>query len=156
MDERDYEKLLAQVMRLERGWLDLYCAPAGSLIVAADHHAEQTSTDRKRMTLLESHLRRVALQLEDILPGVGQLDGVRQRVLIHMAFNMGVERLRAQPRFMSAVQFRFWEAAAHEMMISDWGKHDKRRADVLGDMMRTGRDDFGSVSGRRSSQGPRH
>ena len=29
MDDRDYEKLLAQVMRIERGWLDLYCDPAG-------------------------------------------------------------------------------------------------------------------------------
>ena len=141
MDDRDYEKLLAQVMRLERGWLDLYCAPAGSLIVAADHPAEQASTDRKRMTLLESHLRRVASDLEDILPDVGRLDTVRQRVLIHMAFNMGVEQLRA--RFISAVQSGFWEAAAQEMMTSDWGKHDKRRASVLAEMMRTGRDEPG-------------
>ena len=140
MDDRDYEKLLAQVMRLEGGWLDLYCDPAGNLIVAADHQGEQASTDRKRMTLLESHLRRVASDLEDILPD-GRLDAVRQRVLIHMAFNVGVERLRA--RFISAVQSRSWEAAAHEMMISDWGKHDERRADVLGDMMRTGRDEPG-------------
>ena len=93
------------------------------------------------MMLLESRLRRVASDLEDILPDVGRLDAVRQRVLIHMAFNMGVERLRA--RFISAVQSGFWEAAAHEMMISDWGKHDKRRASVLAEMMRTGRDEPG-------------
>jgi lysozyme len=142
MDDRDYEKLLAQVVRLERRWLDLYCDPASNLIVAADPPGEQASTDRKRMTLLESRLRRVASDLEAILPDVGRLDTVRQRVLIHMAFNMGVERLRAQPRFISAVQSRSWEAAAQEMMISDWGKHDKRRAAVLGDMMRTGRDDL--------------
>ena len=141
MDDRDYEKLLAQVVRLERGWLDLYCDPAGNLIVAADPPGEQVSTDRKRMTLLESHLRRVASDLEDILPDVGRLDAVRQRVLIHMAFNIGVEQLRA--RFISAVQSGFWEAAAHEMMISDWGKHDKRRASVLAEMMRTGRDEPG-------------
>jgi hypothetical protein len=36
MDDRDYEKLLAQVMRLEGGWLAPYCDPAGNLIVAAD------------------------------------------------------------------------------------------------------------------------
>ena len=140
MDDRDYEKLLAQVMRLERGWLDVYCDPKGNLIVAADPPGEQASTDRKRMTLLESRLRRVASDLEDILPDVGRLDAVRQRVLIHMAFNMGVEQLRA--RFISAVQSRSWEAAAHEMMISDWGKHDERRASVLAQMMRTGRDDL--------------
>jgi hypothetical protein len=71
MDDRDYEKLLAQVVRLERRWLDLYCDPASNLIVAADPPGEQVSTDRKRMTLLESRLRRVASDLEVILPDVG-------------------------------------------------------------------------------------
>ena len=33
MDDRDYEKLLAQVVRLERRWLDLYCDPASVLTV---------------------------------------------------------------------------------------------------------------------------
>ena len=33
MDDRDYEKLLAQVMRLEGGWLAPYCDPVGNLIV---------------------------------------------------------------------------------------------------------------------------
>lgn len=141
MNDRDYEKLLAQVMRSEGGWLDLYCDPAGNLIVAADHQGEPASTDRERMTLLESHLRRVASDLEGILPVVGRLDAVRQRVLIHMAFNMGVERLRARLRFISAVQFCFWEAAALEMMFSDWAKQEQRRADVLAEMMRTGRDE---------------
>ena len=60
MDDRDYEKLLAQVMRLEGGWLAPYRDPAGNLIVAADPLGEQASIDRKRMTLRESHLRRVA------------------------------------------------------------------------------------------------
>ena len=76
MDDRDYEKLLAQVMRLEGGWLAPYCDPAGNLIVAADPSGEQASIDRKRMTLRESHLRRVALDLEDIIPVVGRLDAV--------------------------------------------------------------------------------
>ena len=54
MDDRDYEKLLAQVMRLEGGWLAPYCDPAGNLIVAADPPGEQASIDRKKMTLRES------------------------------------------------------------------------------------------------------
>ena len=143
MNDRDYEKLLAQVIRLEGlGWLT-YCDVAGNLIVAPDHHGQEASVGLERLTLLESHLRRVALDLEYMLPVVGRLDAVRQRVLVHMAFNMGVERLRARLRFISAVQFRFWEAAAEEMMISDWGKHDERRADGLAEMMRTGRDEPG-------------
>ena len=140
MDDLDCEKLLAQLMRLEGRWLAPYYDEAGNLIVVADDRREQASTDQKSMTVLESDVRRVALHLEDILPVVGRLDAVRQRVLIHMAFNMGVEQLRA--RFISAVQSGFWEAAAQEMIISDWGKHDERRASVLAEMMRTGRDDL--------------
>ena len=141
MDDLDCEKLLAQLIRLEGRWLAPYYDGAGDLIVGALHRGEEASTDRAHMTVLESDVRRVAADLEDRIPVVGRLDAVRQRVLIHMAFNMGVERLRA--RFISAVQSGLWEAAAREMMISDWGKHDKRRASVLAEMMRTGRDELG-------------
>ena len=153
MDDRDYEKLLAQVVRLERRWLDLYCDPARNLIVAADPPGEQVSTDRKRMTLLESRLRRVASDLEDILPDVGRLDAVRQRVLIHMAFNMGVERLRA--RFISAVQSG--SLGSRSAGDDDFGLGKTRQAAS----QRVGRDDADgsgrarSVSERRSGQGPR-
>ena len=92
MDDRDYEKLLAQVVRLERGWLDVYCDPAGNLILVADPPGEQASTDRKRMTLLESHLRRVALDLEDIIPVVGRLDAVGS-----MYFPAGASLTRLTP-----------------------------------------------------------
>jgi len=56
---------------------------------------------------------------------------------------MGAEQLLTLPRFISAVQFRNWQAAAEEMLFSDWAKHEQRRANVLVHMMRTGRDDLG-------------
>jgi lysozyme len=155
MDDLDFKKLLAQLVRLEGRWLAPYYDGAGNLIVVTDHRGEQALTDPESMTVLESDVRRVALHLEDILPVVGRLDGVRQRVLFHMAFNMGVEQLLTLPRFISAVQFRNWEAAAEEMLISAWAKHEQRRANVLAQLMRTGRDDLGSVSERRSGNKPR-
>lgn len=154
MDDLDFKKLLAQLVRLEGRWLAPYYDGAGNLIVVTDHRGEAL-TDPESMTVLESDVRRVALHLEDILPVVGRLDGVRQRVLFHMAFNMGVEQLLTLPRFISAVQFRNWEAAAEEMLISAWAKHEQRRANVLAQLMRTGRDDLGSVSERRSGNKPR-
>ena len=155
MDDLDCEKLLAQLMRLEGRWLAPYYDGAGNLIVVANDRGEQASTDRKSMTVLESDVRRVALHLEDIFPVVRRLDAVRQRVLIHMAFNMGAEQLLTLPRFISAVQFRNWEAAAEEMLFSNWAKHEQRRANVLAQMMRTGGDDLGSLSERRSAYKPR-
>ena len=47
MNDRDYEKLLAQVMRLERGWLHFYCNPGGNLIVAADPPGKQAQQTGK-------------------------------------------------------------------------------------------------------------
>ena len=91
MDDLDCEKLLAQLIRLEGRWLAPYYDGAGNLIVVAHDRGEEASTDRKRMTVLESDVRRVASDLEDRIPVVGRLDAVRQRVLIHMAFNMGVD-----------------------------------------------------------------
>jgi hypothetical protein len=41
---RDYEKLLAQVMRPQGGWLAPYCDPAGNLIIAADHQGARINT----------------------------------------------------------------------------------------------------------------
>jgi lysozyme len=152
MDERDYQKLLAQLMRLEGRWLAHYCDAEGNLIVAADHDGEQASIDRQTMTVLEADVRRVTRELEDILPVVGRLDSVRQRVLIHMAFNMGVTWLLTRLRFISAVQFRFWEAAAEEMMISDWAKQEEGRATVLIQMMRTGREEPESASERMTAK----
>ena len=61
---------------------------------------QEASVGLERMTVLEADLRRVALDLEYMLPVVGRLDAVRQRVLIHVAFNMGVERLLARLRFL--------------------------------------------------------
>ena len=155
MDDLDFEKLLAQLIRLEGRWLAPYYDEAGNLIVVADHREEKALTDPESMTVLESDVRRVALHLEDRLPVVGRLDAVRQRVLFHMAFNMGVEQLLTLPRFISAVRFRNWEAAAEEMLTSDWANHERRRANVLAQLMRTGRDDLGSVTERRSANKPR-
>ena len=107
---------------LEGRWLAPYYDGAGNLIVVADDRGEEASTDRERVTVLESDVRRVASHLEDRLPVVGRLDAVRQRVLIHMAFNMGVTQLLTLTRFISAVQFRNWEAAAKEMLILGLGE----------------------------------
>ena len=75
--------------------------------------------------------------------------------VVVVGLNMGVKQVLTVPRFISAVQFRNWEAAAEEMLFSDWAKHEQQRANVLAQMMRTGRDDVGSVSDRRSGYKPR-
>jgi lysozyme len=96
----------------------------------------------RRTLVLEIDVRREAKELDERWPGLRKLDVVRQRVMIHMAFNLGVSRLLCMGRFVSAVDFHFWETAAEEMLFSPWAKGDKQRALVLAEMMRRGRDEI--------------
>jgi hypothetical protein len=57
------------------------------------------------MTVLEADVRAVARELEELWPAIGRLDDVRYRVLVHMAFNMGVRGVLATNRFVRAVEW---------------------------------------------------
>jgi hypothetical protein len=84
--------------------------------------------------------RRLARQLKELWPAVGMLDTVRQRVVLDMWRNVGVKGLLTMRRFIAAVEFRFWETAAEEILTSQWAEENQRRARVLAEMMRTGLD----------------
>jgi hypothetical protein len=76
---------------------------------------------------------------------------VRQQVLIHLAFNMGVRGMLAMMRLVSAIESHFWRTAADEMLISQWAKQEPRRASVLAAMIRTGGDEVLRVIQPRSA-----
>jgi lysozyme len=141
MDEVDYRMMLDQLLRIEGAGLSTYRDAAGNLIVAPDHYVERMGVRGTGMAILEVDVRAVARELHQLWPTAGKLDEVRQRALIHMAFNLGARGLLTMTRLVSAVESRLWEAAAREMLISQWAKQQPPRASVLAAMMRTGRDD---------------
>lgn len=71
-------------------------------------------------------------------PCVEELDGVRQLVLMDMAFNMGVPRLCKFKKMWNAVHEENFEAAGLEMMDSRWARQVGGRAKKLSDAMKTG------------------
>jgi lysozyme len=149
MEQVDYEKLLDQLIRIEGIRLAPYRDAKGKLIV--ERYAQSAGVNGPTVTVLEADVRRVARDLDEWWPGLGKLDPVRQRVMIHMAFNMRVSGLLAMGRFVAAVELGFWEKAAEEILISQWAKGDKRRALVLAEMLRTGRDErMSAVRARRA------
>ena len=142
MEDLDYTKLLGQLIHIEGPKLARYFNADGNLIVAEKPYLESVGLNAcKPVTVLEVDLRRVAREIEYLLPAVALLDPVRRRVVVHMAFDMGVTGLLAMIRFAAAVAFHFWETAAQEMLMSQWAKEGKRRAAALVEMMRTGHDD---------------
>lgn len=71
-------------------------------------------------------------------PCVEDLDGVRQLVLMDMAFNMGVPRLCKFKKMWNAIHEQSWEAASREMLDSRWARQVGRRATILSDAMAKG------------------
>jgi len=120
MDAVDYRKLLEQLIRIEGAKLAPYRDAAGNLIVAPDHYVKRIGVTGTGMAVVEVDIRAVAHELEASWPTLGDLDAIRKRVLIHMTFNMGIRGLLAMLRFASAVEFRLWDTAADEMLISHW------------------------------------
>jgi lysozyme len=150
MDDLDYCHLLAQLTRHEGFRLRHYQDTEGKLTVAGK---QRTIRAEAVPTTLERDLRRIGRQLEDQWPTFRKLDPVRQRVLLHIAFNIGAARLLAQRRLLRAVELCYWHLAADEMFMSEWGTQDQGRAVVLGEMMRTGRDQFAAATKFRRGAG---
>ena len=145
METIDYRHLLDQLLKIEGAKLAPYRDAAGNLIVAPDDYVERMGVKGTRMAVVEVDVRAVAADLDGRWSILGTLDGVRQRVVIHMAFNMGVGALLAMTRFMSAVECCRWDSAAEEMIVSHWAEREPDRASVLAVMMRTGGDEVLSV-----------
>lgn len=79
-----------------------------------------------------------AIKVADrVIPTWRQLDLVRQRVILNMAFNLG-NRLEPFVGFRAAIAAGDWVKAAEEMMDSKWALQVKDRAKRLRDKILKG------------------
>ena len=65
---------------------------------------------------------------------------IRRRVLIDMAFNLGVSGLLSFQNMIGALEVGNYQVAAEEMLDSRWAKQVGSRAERLANMMETNRD----------------
>lgn len=95
-------------------------------------------TEAQALLLLRNDILRCQVDLDRNIPWWRALDAVRRRVLIDMAFNLGVAGLLKFKNTLAAVKAGNYEAAAQGMLASLWAKQVKGRATRLAQMMRTG------------------
>jgi lysozyme len=94
-------------------------------------------TERECEALLGCDIEDAEKVARDLFAGFDDLDPVRQRVLINMAFNLG-NRLAQFKRFRVAVAEKRWQDAATSMEDSLWYSQVKARAVRLKDAILTG------------------
>lgn len=141
MTTEDRRKLRAALMHSEGLRLKPYRDTVGVLTIGYGRNLDHVGISEDEAALmLENDITAALEGLDLFLPWWRRLDGVRQRVLADMAFNLGVTKLLKFRNTLAAVQRGDYRAAARGMRNSLWARQVKGRAVRLATMMETGRD----------------
>lgn len=131
--------LRAELMRDEGVKLKPYHDTVGKLTIGVGRNLDDVGiSEAEAAQLLDSDIERTASALDKALPWWRSLDEVRQRVLLNMAFNMGINSLLGFKNTLAAIQAGKYEDAAAGMLSSKWAQQVGQRAQRLASMMQKG------------------
>lgn len=120
--------------------LRTYRCPAGYWTVGVGRNLETKGLSKEEaLFLLRNDIREITEQLER-LGWYRALDPIRQKVIIDMAFNLGLSGLSSFKHMIQALNCYDYNTAAVEMINSLWYQQVGKRAVRLAEMMRTGED----------------
>lgn len=139
MNAFDMPTLIAELKRDEGVRLKPYTDTVGKLTIGVGRNLTDVGiTDDECTTLLQNDVVRTVAALDKSLPWWRNLDPVRQRVVVNMAFNLGMAGLLTFKNTLAAMRGGSYAAAAAGMLASKWATQVGARAERLADMMRTG------------------
>ncbi len=127
----------------DEGWVPhAYKDSEGYLTIGVGHLIDKRKKGELPAKIIDALLmhdiREVMKQLDKKLPWWRSLDETRQRVLVNMAFNLGINGLLKFRKMLAALEAGDYEKAAEEMLDSRWAKQVGKRAERLWAMMMTG------------------
>lgn len=135
------EALIDQLIRHEGLELKVYKDSLGIETIGIGRNlVDRGVSEEEARYLCNNDIEIVERELVGSFPFVVNLDDVRLRVLLDMAFNIGLPRLRGFSKMWAALEERDYAQAAIEMMDSKWASQVKTRAYTLARMMETGED----------------
>lgn len=137
----DREKLIDLIIYHEGLELKPYRCTAGHLTIGIGRNLDDRGiTEDEARFLCQNDVDIVEQELARKFPFIVGLDDVRIRVLLDMAFNLGVPRLSAFSNMWAALEEGDYKQAAVEMLDSRWARQVGRRATNLSQMMEIGED----------------
>ena len=110
--------------------------------VGVGHNMTNPISERAVCVILEDDIAQAERDLEQTIPTWKQADATRQRVMMHLSFALGLPNLRKFIKMRAAIRCENWNAAAVELLDSDWarevGNGTGQRAHELAEMLRRG------------------
>jgi lysozyme len=143
MDAVSLSLLQKQLVLHEGVRLKPYRCTAGRLTIGIGRNLDDVGISQEEaLGLLRGDIARAIAAVRVELPWIDRLDDIRQRVLVDMCFNLGIDGLLAFKQTLAAVASGDYDRAATEMLNSRWAAQVGERARRLARMMRTGKDEF--------------
>jgi lysozyme len=137
----DRDAMVHQLRLHEGERLKPYRCTAGKLTIGVGRNLDDRGITREESAmLLANDIATVWADVQRALPWAARLDDVRQRVLLDMAFNLGLVGLLSFKRTLAAIEAGQYQQAATMMLDSRWAGQVGGRAERLSRMMATGKD----------------
>jgi GH24 family phage-related lysozyme (muramidase) len=142
MSTYDQAALKAELTRDEDNVPYAYQDSLGYWTIGIGHLIDKRMGGKLRQEVIDLifqfDVQDVEADLDRALPWWRQLDPVRQRVLLNMTFNLGIDKLLGFTNTLAAVKRGDYESAAAGMLDSKWATQVGARAQRLAQMMRKG------------------
>jgi len=137
----DIDKLIAQLKVHEGVRSKVYLDTEGIETIGVGRNLRDRGlSDDEIELMLANDIRDFQEEVERAFSWWSDLDDVRQRVVVDMAFNMGLGSLSKFVNTLSHIENGRYEEAGVEMLDSKWARQVGDRANVLSNMMKTGED----------------
>jgi lysozyme len=133
------DTLTAELIRDEGVRLRPYLDSVGKWTIGVGRNLSDVGISQAEALLLLAHDVDAAMtDLAEAFPWFVQLNGVRQRALVNMRFNLGAAGFRKFKGTIAALEQGNYRAAAEGMRLSKWAKQVGQRAERLAVMMEHG------------------
>jgi lysozyme len=117
-----------------------YRCPSGKLTIGVGRNLDDVGiSEPEALFLLETDIKRCAMEAEKNLPWFPLLTPTRQIVILSMIFNLGLRNFLEFEKMIKAVSEQNYALAAKEMLASRWAQQVGNRAKDLAVLMKIGR-----------------
>ena len=137
----DIDRLIAQLKVHEGVRSKVYLDTEGIETIGVGRNLRDRGlSDDEIEFLLANDIRDFQEEVDRTFGWWSDLDDVRQRVIVDMAFNMGRGSLSKFKNTLGHIEAGRYEEASVEMLDSKWARQVGNRAQCLSNMMKTGED----------------
>jgi len=122
-----------------KSWRMCVCKDKGFLTVGIGRNLDTVGiSENESLGLVINDIKNMTIQLERYFPWFSKLNTPRRIVIVCMAFNMGMQKLKTFTKMIKCIESQDFASAAKEMTNSKWALDVKQRAIRLAVIMKLG------------------